>query len=84
MSLGDDHTAYPDQERLKTAAQALCYSAESRARAISGTDVAALIPSQKLWEGKNLPDGYSADRDVICLRWIGGGQIGPAPTSTGG
>jgi hypothetical protein len=82
FSLGDDHTPYPDVDRLKDAAQAGCYAAASRARPIANADIAALIPSRRLWEGDNLPDGFRADRNVICVAWVSGGQISPVPTSS--
>jgi hypothetical protein len=85
----DKAVPYPGREQLAAAGAALCdaeigISKGGIARP-KGSDYgyAALVPSQDVWTGQNLPDKGEGDQDVICVMWNRAAPSLPANTSGG-
>jgi hypothetical protein len=70
-------------DELKTAARELCWTDRLMSPwATKGTyQYIALVPSQNLWDGKNLPNGMLADRNVYCFMVNTSGQQLPGDAS---
>ena len=76
---------YPGVSELAALAQQLCWADRAVAPwsdpKNSQYSYYALIPSQNLWTGKNLPDGWNADDKISCLMTNASGQQLPGDVS---
>ena len=76
---GGTNAPYPGVDELKALGRQLCWAdrkLEPNADpAGSSYQYAALIPSEDLWTGANLPTNGRADQEVLCVMWNPGKQL---------